>query len=463
MKRRPILAALALLFVAFAAYGSFVPLRPRAVAWDEAVRQFAATPFIPLALASKTDFITNVLLFVPIGFFTLGAIANRSRRAAIGWAIPAILASVAVSVAIEFGQIFVRGRTPSWNDVFAETLGAVIGVATWVACGNAAIDWLAPVRHSTSAADRLFRLLGAYTLVWLVLALLPFDFTIRPQELAEKFRAGRIVLEPFGPRTPLQDVLTTLIMAMPVGACAVLGARQFGFSRFAGLIAGLAIALLVECAQLLAVSRTADVTDVLMNAAGVSTGVALAARWLDRSPAAAATDGVRLWPIAALAAWSVVLIGRHWSPFDFVADGAFIQSRIPVMMRVPFHSYYWAFALDAFAEAMTKVLLSIPVGALLQLIWWPKARTARHLQAAGIVLIAAAVFLVLELGQLMLPSRVPDQTDIYIGIAGASFGVWAVRVLRRVSESRPGGAASATPLLADSSRESATPPSLHRG
>ncbi len=463
MKRRPILVALALLFVGFAAYGSFVPLRPRGISWDDAVRQFVATPFIPLARASKSDLITNVLLFVPIGFFALGALANHSRKAAFAWTVPTAMLCAALSVAIEFGQIFVHGRTPSWNDVFAESLGAAFGVLVWVACGNTVVDWLAPVRHSTSAADRLFRLLGAYTFVWLVLAVLPLDFTIRPQELAEKFRSGRIILEPFGPRATLQDVLTTLLMAVPVGACAILTASQLNRPRVIGLVAGLSVALLVEFAQVLAVSRTADVTDVLMNAAGIAVGVALASRWLDRSSVPAAAETVRLWPLAALAAWCVVLIGRHWSPFDFVADGAFAQSRLPIMMRVPFHSYYWAFALDAFAEATTKVLLAVPVGALLQLTWWPKRQALRHAQAVVIVLIASAMFVVLELGQLMLPSRVPDQTDIYIGIAGACVGLWGVRVLTRVSEAHRGGEGSAAPLRADSSPESAVPQSLHHG
>ena len=48
---------------------------------------------------------------------------------------------------------------------------------------------------------------------------------------------------------------------------------------------------------------------------------------------------------------------------------------------------------------------------------------ARWAIGAGIVVVSGMLFLGLELGQLMLPSRVPDQTDVYIGTLGATIGV----------------------------------------
>jgi len=68
----------------------------------------------------------------------------------------------------------------------------------------------------------LLSLLGGYVAVWLLLGVLPLDFTIRPQELAEKFRAGRIVLQPFGGPATLADNIGILLMALPVGAFGVL-------------------------------------------------------------------------------------------------------------------------------------------------------------------------------------------------------------------------------------------------
>ena len=93
------------------------------------------------------------------------------------------------------------------------------------------------------------------------------------------------------------------------------------------------------------------------------------------------------------------------------------------MLRVPFYSYYWGFAPYVLMDATTKLLMAVPVGALLQLIWQPQSRIGRWLLGVAIVALASGVFLALELGQLLLPSRVPDQTDVYIGTLGAAMGV----------------------------------------
>ena len=432
MTRRLVLLLLAALFIAFAAYGSFVPLRLRPMTFAEGVQRFVTTPFIPIAKASGSDLVTNVLLFVPIGFFLLGGTASRSRTAALVLWLPVVVACIALSVGIELGQVFIVGRTASWNDVFAESLGGVIGSLAWLVCGNLVVDFLAPIASSESRTDRAFRLFGAYAALWILLGLVPFDYTLRPQEIAEKFRHGRIVLEPFAGAT-VEDVIGTWLMAIPLGVFGVLAALHLRAPRPIAIALGLGIAVAVgiEAIQVLAVSRTADVTDVAMNALGVTTGVFASSRWMGRAHDDAEQEGVRLWPVAALLVWCLVVVARHWSPFDFVADGAFVRRRIPMLLRVPFYSYYWSNALDAFTEATTKALLGVPVGGLLQATWTPKSREASVVQAAGITVLAGGFFLIIELGQLLLPSRTPDQTDIYIGTFGAIVGMLAVRLLTR--------------------------------
>ncbi len=69
--------------------------------------------------------------------------------------------------------------------------------------------------------------------------------------------------------------------------------------------------------------------------------------------------------------WLVLIVARHWTPFDFRADGDFIRSRMPMFLQVPFSGYYWGNPLNAFGELTTKVLLGVPVGALLQMIYSP--------------------------------------------------------------------------------------------
>jgi glycopeptide antibiotics resistance protein len=459
MNRRVVLFLFASLFVAFAAYGSFVPFSPRAIGLADAVRQFRATPLVPLARASRSDFVTNVLLFMPVGFLLLGAASYRDRVKALVFAVPVLAISIAISVGIEFGQVFVLGRTPSWNDVVADSLGSAVGCAAWILCGAMTLDWLRPVTAAAAPADRALSLLGVYMAVWLLLGVLPFDFTIRPQELAEKFRAGRIVLEPLGPATSLQDTVGSWLRAIPVGAFLLLLStnRRLPQPMAIAVFLGAAASVAIEGAQVLAVSRTADINDLFMNVFGTVTGVAIASRWQSTADVPSAPRSVRVWPMAALAFWCVVLIVRHWSPFDFVVTGDYARSRVPALMRVPFYSYYWAMALNALIEAMTKFLLAVPVGALLQLTWTPERRALRFAQAVLVVAVSGGLFLVLELGQLLLPSRAPDQTDIYIGTAGACVGMWVVRLMQRASTDHA-IVKSPRPLPVGSSRESAGPP-----
>jgi glycopeptide antibiotics resistance protein len=428
--RRLVLLSLALLFMAFAIYGSFVPLSLRHISVGEAVWQFVRTRFDPHL--SGTDFVSNVLLFIPIGFFLIGGLADRSRSLAITLLLPVVGFGVVLSIAIEFGQTFVVGRTPSWDDVLAESMGCTVGSLAWLVAGPLVVEFLAPLLHSESRTDRAFRLLGAYAALWILLGLLPFDFTLRPQEIAEKFREGRIVLEPFAGAT-LQDVIGTWLMAIPLGAFCVLAAIHFRAPRpiMAAVGMGIALSAGIESIQVLAMSRTADVTDFTMNSLGVITGVVIATRWLARSRDEAAFEGVRLWPLVAVLVWFLVLIGRHWSPFDFLVDASFARSRLPDMFRVPFYSYYWASPLYALTEATTKMLLGIPVGALLRLTWQPRSWGAEVAQAVGITIFAGFLFLVIELGQLLLPSRYPDQTDIYLGTFGAVLGLLAIMLLMR--------------------------------
>ena len=430
MKRSWLLGA-ALLFLAFAAYGSMVPLQLRRIPIREGWRVFISTPFVPIVRASGTDFVSNILLFVPIGFFLLGAAAPRGRGRGIAWLLPVAAVWVAASVGIEFSQVFFSGRTPSWDDVLAESIGGLAGALAWVAAGPAVVRWFSEVTGADSRHERLLRMLGAYVLLWGILALVPFDFTLRPQELAEKFRAGRVVLRPFADHRGLESVLSVFLRSVPVGAFAVVVAltrRLRPATVWALTIAAGAIAAL-EMAQLLTFSGTTSATDAVLRVGGALTGIALTTRVTREDGKAPTGVTVRLWPVVVLLLWLVVVLARHWSPFDFRADGYFVRSRIPMFLQVPFSGYYWSDPLNAFAELTTKVLLGVPVGALLQSVYLPGTAAGRGWQAMAIAVVSFGVFLAIELGQLLLPSRYPDQTDVYIGTAGACLGMVAVRLL----------------------------------
>ena len=61
-------ALLAAGFLAFAVYGSWVPFHYRPFPFSEARAQFALVCSRPVSVDSISDWVANVLLFVPIGF-----------------------------------------------------------------------------------------------------------------------------------------------------------------------------------------------------------------------------------------------------------------------------------------------------------------------------------------------------------------------------------------------------------
>jgi len=429
--KRPALFGAALFFLAFAAYGSIVPLQFHRVPLREGLKIFLDTPFVSLAAASGTDFVSNILLFMPIGFFLLGAAAPRGGGRAVAWLLPVAAVWVAASVAIEFSQVFFSGRTPSWDDVLAESIGGLAGALVWIAIGPVVVRWFSEVAGADSRHERLLRMLAAYVLLWAILGLVPFDFTVRPQELAEKFRAGRVVLVPFADHPGLERILSVVLRSVPVGAFAMVLAlaRRLRPVKIWALLIGGGVIGALEMAQLFTFSERSTTTDVVLGLGGALTGIALTARATRDDGGAPVAAGVRLWPVVPLLLWLVLVVARHWSPFDFRTDGDFIRSRIPIFLQVPFTGYYWGSPLSAFGELTTKVLLGVPVGALLQMIYTPVTSAGRRWQAAGILTVSFGIFLVIELGQLLLPSRYPDQTDVYIGTAGAWIGMLAVRLL----------------------------------
>src|SRR4051812_37578261 len=120
--RRGHLALFALTWVMFVVYGSLVPAQYHAVPLSVALEQFRHLPMY----GSRTDWATNVVLFVPLTFLWMGALSgDRGRTAQIAATIALLPLSAALAGGIEFLQFWFPPRTPSLNDIIAETAGGV--------------------------------------------------------------------------------------------------------------------------------------------------------------------------------------------------------------------------------------------------------------------------------------------------------------------------------------------------
>ena len=439
------LALAGLSYLCFVIYGSLVPLTLRPMSMAKAIDTFSRIRYLDLGIASRADWVANILLFIPLTFLWTGAfdpIRSRSMRALVSLAVFAC--ALSLSVGIEFTQLFFPPRTVSINDIIAEGLGAVIGIALWWLFGQRFVQWLQSLPRAQGAQGVAERLLAVYLLLLLGYNLLPLDLTLSPVELYHKWREGRVLLVPFSApyanrAQQVYDLSSDIAIWIPV---AMLWAYAYKTSTNRIWFYVLCAAATLEFLQLFVYSRVSDVTDILTATIGGALGVWFARVGWIRSPehgavvmrGARGSAGLASW--VALAFWLAIVLTVFWYPFNFNLDPAFARDRVrEAAGKVPFEVLYFGTEYRAVTEVLHKAGFMFPLGALLGWIvdrGTVKPRGLAHLAA---ILLLVLVATGIEAGQLMLPGRISDLTDAMLESAGAVAGYFvclaALGALRR--------------------------------
>lgn len=428
---RGLLWLAALVYSTFVVYGSLVPLEFRAIPWDEAATRFSAIPFRKLGIGSRADWVANLLLFIPLTFIWMGALSAGGNRVRLVLATLVLLpAATTLSLGIEFTQLYFPQRTVSQNDIFAESLGGLIGVLIWWGTGRRFVDWLQSWQQTHARSALAERLAWVYLAGVLVYNVLPLDLTISLVEIFHKWQDGKVNLIPFG-RLPddlayaFYEIATDALIWSPLALL-----WRFDGSRSMGRAWGmtLATAAMLEFMQLFVFSRISDVTDLFTAAVGAALGSAVAGCLAKREIRSSQPHPSAAWlPFALAAGWMAGLLFVFWFPFEFRADGAFIKSRLDFVYRVPFEVYYFGTEYRAITEVLRKTLFFAPLGALLA---WGVTRQPWRWRSPSFVLAMLILVLmpaVIELGQVMLPEKIADTTDWLLAWLGGLAGYGVVR------------------------------------
>ena len=158
---------LLLAVVALIAYGSLYPFNFKADAVQGGV--LAALHQLSWARAGRGDRVSNVLLYVPLGFCLYLWVQRNAR----GW----IAATVAVglgsllSLSIEVAQVYISTRVPSFTDLTLNALGTVVGVLGGIAWGTLSQLVQLPRGAGAGRGDRIALVV---LLLWLGWRLAPF-------------------------------------------------------------------------------------------------------------------------------------------------------------------------------------------------------------------------------------------------------------------------------------------------
>ena len=404
-------------YVFFVVYGSLVPLQYRSMPLPEALAAFGRIPYLTLGVESRADWVANGVLYVPVGFLTVFLLAAALPRI---WVpllqVVAVLFCAALAVGVEFTQLFFPPRTVSLNDLLAEGIGSLIGIALAGRFGTWFTAFLQSFLHDT---QRLFVLgLDAYLVAYLAFAMFPFDFLLSGAELADKLRTDNWgwLLANSGQRTPIQLVklLAEVVLTVPLGILLARLAKRhagYGLAVFTGLLIG----GFVEGGQFFIASGVSQGLSVLTRVVGVCVGLGLYRYAKHRARPLTLADAAqvvrRFVPWLALPFLLVLLEINGWLTTRWQGLAA-AQTQWDGVNFMPFYYHYYTTEAIALFSLAAVALSYAPLGLAAWACQWPAG-----IALGGAALLAAAV----EAGKLFLPGAHPDPTNVLI----AGFSAWS--------------------------------------
>jgi glycopeptide antibiotics resistance protein len=435
-------AWITLAFTIFVIYGSLVPLTFQPVPFDRAWSRFMHAFKKPITVSNRSDWLANVLLFIPLGFVAMGWLSVDRSDARI-W--PRILRKTLVmaslligfallSALLEFAQIWFPPRDTSINDVAAETIGGAIGITIWLGSGESITNYARRFWNVHGEGNWAIRLIPAYLVILAIAQGMPFDLTLNPSDLGRKYRRGHVLPIPFTlkGREPLDLVRKGLInfaYFLPAGVLIAGLPGKIATGRYAALrvlAIGILLAGAIEAMQLIVITRFSDATDILTGSLAVLVGWRLMRYFLTEKNAWRSRQA----RTALFLAWVAALVFINWEPFDFAADAGFISQRWQEMSFVPFADYYAGNYLMSFSAMLDKTLLFVPFSLFLA--------AATNIGGPWRVVASACLFAVLlETGQFFLRHHTPGVSDLILEPAGAWFGCLIAPKLRMMALAGP--------------------------
>jgi glycopeptide antibiotics resistance protein len=427
-------ALVTLLLILVVIYGSIVPLHLHRQSFADALERFRTVLAEPIALKSRSDWLANFLLQLPLGFFLMASICcDRPYFAA-----PALLVTVVSCIAlagfVEFAQLYFPPRVSSINDIAAQTIGGTAGALGWVLAGQRLTDLTRRLWSDIGSRSTAVPLLGVYLFIVLIVQTLPFDFTLSPVEIYHKYKEGRVYLRPFTTAGASGFELVNkhfwnVVLFAPVGVLAAFLPEWISRSGRRVFLLGVLAAAAIEFAQLLAFSRYFDATDILTGSFSVLIAWSVGRNiQTDSSRRDEKTHLQGLLLLGCLAA----LVYMEWQPFDFSLSLSEARYRLHRVSLLPFLDYLGGNYINALDDVLHKILLYAPLGALLA-----PAVPASKATVLFRWSLAVAVAVVIETGQLFLPTRYSSISDVIVaGLASAltMFFVLRARALAPLSQ-----------------------------
>jgi glycopeptide antibiotics resistance protein len=426
----------------FILYGSLLPFEIRHKTLVEAWDLFRHIPYLRLGVGSRADWIANIVLYIPVSFFAdawlsngSGICARRINRIAL-----VVVAGAALAVAVEFTQIWFAPRTVSFNDIIAEIIGTVLGVALWESVGRRLSVLGVKIMAGGPAAVQSAAVL--YVLAYIALSLFPYDFTVSGQVLAAKLANGRaswLWAACGGGFICLVKLIAEVVAVMPIGALLGMLFRQDRrWTLRTALYAGLGLGLIIELCQFFLASGVSQGMSVLTRGVGVVLGLILYRNFSWYYVNKVLPYLRPMMVIAAVPYGFALLDLNRWFSSHWLG-WAEAGRRLTKLHFLPFYYHYYTAEAVAVVSVIYQFGLYAPFGAAVWLWRWVGGDTGAGGRSLIVPVAAAAVTaFVVEAGKLFISGEHPDPTNVLIAAAAALSGYLLSRYFFMIAaEARP--------------------------
>lgn len=387
-----------------------IDLSPENIRW-RMIR--AITP--NLRIIDIVDAARNVVLFAGWGLVWM-ATAPRGRawrevRRATLW-------GAAISIVVEFCQLFARNRFSSINDVVTNTVGGFLGAL----CFALVVFTLLKHRDRKSYFGLPAILLAtSYGTGVILEAVIPLFRDTLGRVRGGPFTRAEIIFARYNWRSIFDIPWEEILLFAPAGALVVLAMVEGGTPHQVAArrtaIGGLLLCCLAELIHApLGIPIIGGI--LLTHALAIAAGAYATARWLPAfSQNVRGVDRPRI----LMAGYAFLLMLWAWRPYMPEFNGAEYVRKLhepfwlPLAMSGRWGDFY------IIADISVPFFLGVPLGALLAV--WPLRREGGLRTALPGIYLA----FVLEAGQLFIVGRSPDITDFLIAAAGVALGWLCLR------------------------------------
>jgi len=403
-------------------YGSLMPFEIRSHTLAEAIDKFRHIQYLNLGVVSRADWIANILIYIPLAY--LGMMWLNQLR----W-LPRILAllittalGLAIAAGVEFTQIFFAPRTVSINDLIAESIGTLLGLALWsVSHSRLATLASAILRPGHSA---LTAGLTLYALAYLGLALFPYDFVLSTSELQWKLSQGNYGWGFNSCGSVIRcssHWLAEAIAALPLGLLLARLLKQQHINRVNIFFIAAAIGLSIEAGQFLVASGVSTFSASLAKLIGICLGV-----WLrdPPSPQLAQYHAHKIRPALLLALipyLGLAALLNSWASASW-GDMEILRNNLDSQRYLPLYYHYFTTETEAVASLIAQTAVYLPLGIGFWLWHASGATPLRRPPVFNLLVTTAVTAFIIESGKLFLASSHPDFTNILIALAAAWSG-----------------------------------------